>query len=127
MRRTRLNWTMACCAAAAAYMLTGATQAHAADTVPRAQMATQSRTLGEMKPGEQACTFLGWSVSREGHVWLRLTEPTEPMCVPSVNHALVLRTEKGWAVMVKAPVPVGGWDAEYQGSGRVRAGWVEVR
>lgn len=122
----RLYWLMAICAAG--YMLAGSIQARGADVIPHEQLSTQSRRLRELRPGEKACTYIGWVASKEGHVWLATEVVAELPCQPSVNHVLVLRTRTGWAVTVKAPVPVNGWDAEYAGKGGswVKAERVEV-
>ncbi len=122
----RLYLLMAVCAAA--YCLAGELRGAQVDTVPRAQLAVQSRALEELKPGEMACTYLGWRASREGHVWLRPTATAEMPCLPSVNHVLVTRLRNGgWLVRVKAPVPVNGWDEAYAGGwGWVKAERVEV-
>ncbi len=100
----------------------------AADRVPLDYVARQSRLIGELRHLEPACTYLGVRVSKEGHVWVDVRETIEPACEPSVNHTLIMKLKGGgWWARVKAPVPVNGWDREYDGKlGWVRVGTVEV-
>jgi hypothetical protein len=77
-----------------------------------------------MAAGESACLFLGYFVSAEGHVWLRMGEVSpgfKHSCAS--DHALVTRqSETVWEVILVGPQNVSGDDESF----RQLPGYVQV-